>query len=797
MKLLTPHSYRIIILYLLFFIVPFYSIAQNHKLSKVEKKNYKLGVKYSKKGDYTQALNYFLEVYKSSPNNVDNLYFITITYNDGLEDYTNVYKYGNILLNVLNNKIENLDPRKNKKKYEKARDLIDEIELLVQVAKPKANITKNDISDDSIVSDKVTVVTEQGADDTSTEKTEINKNETQKEGKNYTAPTDIISNDKLNTLISEFSFINLRDNKGKDDIIESVIKEYESEKNKQTLTNRDYHKVLSKNTDSYLTFEKYNTNFLLSLKKSEHDLLQAVYQYNVSLFKKDSIGQVITALKGRNELLNREISSLNWYVDQFNNNTKDSSINDKHIGNRYSVIIGRYLIEKSLTDDDPKRLLYEIKGLLKENTNFLNPQIISVVMFINSYSDNKYLYLVTKTMDDGKVDNGYYKADSNLEVYSYQSSQFNNIFSGKKSSFNDLGLKDNEIKIIQGMSQMSNKKLDSSTIYTVFHFSNEDLRHFAEQRIHLLSDQIKKNQIIIDNLIETISDTLELCQDRFYRKKGDYESKFSEYKTYINYLVLEKEVDSKSPKEQYSIMADEIIDLAKDNLGNLPTKLNRVNTYTDTTTKPMQIKFVMDTVSLKPNINQYKILSLSKIKFDNSVDTYFALDIGFEINFSFHENISYNETISYDTVQPYGSKQNESGNNEKSDYNVVGSFKVLSIDSVPILQDPNNKKWKLLEDNPSSYTSYVLYEKEEGWRLPTYKELRPIISYLALNKNKLDQLGWANNGAIYLSSDFHYDNRNNKLFRGLKLTGSILQEQNVQEGDEVYLIVVEDTISKH
>jgi exoribonuclease II len=66
------------------------------------------------------------------------------------------------------------------------------------------------------------------------------------------------------------------------------------------------------------------------------------------------------------------------------------------------------------------------------------------------------------------------------------------------------------------------------------------------------------------------------------------------------------------------------------------------------------------------------------------------------------------------------------------------------------------------------------YEKEEGWRLPTFQELRNIMQYLANNPAFLQKAEWSNQNAIYISQEIRFDNRNNRLLKGILLTGNTI-----------------------
>jgi len=770
---------------------------QNVELSKSEKKVFKTGKKYLKQGEDTKAIASFLEVYKSASSNTDNLYFITITYNDRLEDYTNAYKYGNILLEVLDIELKNLNYEDDKREYTKTKDLIDEIELLVLVAKPKAKIAESEADDNSDI--------EQTSDEILKEQDgDLNKKSNTQNDSEIDLRSSSTTIDQNSSLFLGFNTIYSSVDNVKQEIVSSVTNEHNKIKGNSSLYQKKYSKVLNDNLNWQTSYTNSNLEYFENLKKCESELMSAIYEYNISLFQRDSIGQIIALLNNRNRSLNEELASLNWYLDQFNYADQDSLVKDEPFKLKERIFIGRYKY-MDLSDEKLDRILDDLILSVQENTDFSYPVINGVVSFLNSFHDDNYLYLICKITDTDESVSGksHFTDGGNLEVHSYQSGQLVNIKSSDKFSFFDLGLQENEIKIIQDMSKNVDKYLTDFYQYSRPNMSSSDLTFFAEKRLSIILEELKGIQTSIDNYKALINNSLNTYQYKYFSQKEDYESKINEYSSFVNYLVIHKERIEKSSLVQFSEMAGEIVDIAFNNLNTYQIKLSRIITYSDTSNRIMQIKFLRDTILLKPDLDQYKILTLSKLSFDDSNDTYFAIDMGFKLNYSFPDNVSINTTDTQGQIQandPYSNTYEDTygvtSDNSDEDDNYIpsgtGVPEIIIIDGLPVLTDQYGKRWKVLEDNPSSYTSYMMFQEEEGWRLPTYNELKSIILYVTSSKNKREQLGWADNGVIYLSGDSHYDNRNNELFKGIKLTGSSYQNQNVQGGAEVYLIVISE-----
>lgn len=227
---------------------------------------------------------------------------------------------------------------------------------------------------------------------------------------------------------------------------------------------------------------------------------------------------------------------------------------------------------------------------------------------------------------------------------------------------------------------------------------------------------------------------------------------------------------------------------------NLIVKINNNPSYNDTSNQTIQHKIILDTILLDTLITKSRIFTLQQYDSNNLNDSMANLDIN---NFEFHYNIFIDTTIidpsNYSLKQPIELSEMTQSNQDKEDIIMTPEkeiYKVSTISGTNMVIDQRHNKWKILEDNPSSYTSYVMYQEENGWRLPTYTELSSLFTNLLIDSTIINKLDWPVNNVIYISSDSHYDNRNNKLYRGIELNNTFYQETNVHSGDEVYLIVI-------
>jgi hypothetical protein len=99
-------------------------------------------------------------------------------------------------------------------------------------------------------------------------------------------------------------------------------------------------------------------------------------------------------------------------------------------------------------------------------------------------------------------------------------------------------------------------------------------------------------------------------------------------------------------------------------------------------------------------------------------------------------------------------------------------------------------KWKMLEDNPTSYSSYILFQSVEGWRLPTYKELEGILNDELKTAGNLSKMIGVNEKIDLISSEYSLGNRNNNIYKGYQITTTNISAIELESGDEVYILLL-------
>lgn len=98
--------------------------------------------------------------------------------------------------------------------------------------------------------------------------------------------------------------------------------------------------------------------------------------------------------------------------------------------------------------------------------------------------------------------------------------------------------------------------------------------------------------------------------------------------------------------------------------------------------------------------------------------------------------------------------------------------------------------WRLLEDNPTSYSVYVLFQTEPLWRLPTFDELEALLNEELKTSGNLLNILRGNKKIHLISSDYSLGNRNNNLYRGFLITHNEFSIADMEAGDEVHVILV-------
>ena len=783
LKLFHRRVVSTIVLAFLIILVPVSSYSQNQNLSKKIKKTFVKGKKHYKGNEYNLAIECFIKVHEANPTHIDNLYFLTKTYYYKLEDYPNAYQYGEELLKILHNDLEKLDPIDQKKKYNNKKDFVEDVELLVYFSNRESSFVENDTikevlnKEQDFIDDKSeSVVDEQvvlnGQVDS---QVEVNIVEPPVEDKRLIVPFEgfAIPNSKNNVKV---------------DIINAVTKQYNDTKRN---FGKSYNVVLQDDANIQSAINTYNTRYVEQLKINEANLFEAIYRYNRSLFQRDSVEQLAVSISKRNYLLFEEINSLDYSLSEISGDDQiSSSIDFDKKKTKQKVFIGRYKIEKSLKNSDTKRILNEVLWLVQTNTDFYNPKVNSFVTFINSFDDIKYSYFVTKVIDSGietnpSVSDGNY---NNLEVFEFESNHFVNIVSKERIESRSIGLKGDEYQLIQGMNQYAKNGNSLSEYDTSYCILKEKLKRNIEHQKSTLIEELRENRELLDSLSQVNMTTFHLNEYEMQIEK--YNSSINNVQSFANYLVINEELNSKTANEQYSDMTKEIVDLVFENFEGKCLRINKIRTFADTSSPVMQIKFMQDSITLIPSINRYKILSLSRVKFSDSDVSYFAIDLGFVMDYTIPDNMISNEAAV--TYNAHITSDDKTSDVVTPDYSqlFVGEYQVKTKEDLKFLVGQDEKEWKALIDNPSSYTSYMMFQEEEGWRLPTLSELKSIIAYLVSDKRKLDQLAWPKDGAVYLSSDSHFDKRNNEKYKAVKLSGSFFVDIEVEGGDEVFLIVI-------
>jgi tetratricopeptide (TPR) repeat protein len=122
--------------------------------------------------------------------------------------------------------------------------------------------------------------------------------------------------------------------------------------------------------------------------------------------------------------------------------------------------------------------------------------------------------------------------------------------------------------------------------------------------------------------------------------------------------------------------------------------------------------------------------------------------------------------------------------------NVAINDTVLQSEEVQPQVIIKTPKWKMLEDNPTSYSSYILFQSVEGWRLPTYKELEGILKNELKTVGNLSKMIGGNEKIDFISSEYSLGNRNNNIYKGFQITATNISAIELESGDEVYILLL-------
>jgi len=783
-----------IVILVLLLTIPISIFSQNSDLSKTEKKTFKQAEKMLKHGETKAALDLFLAIYRETPNNIDNLYKITEVYYDELSDYKNAYKYGKELLDVAK---KTISTNINSKEKNRINEIIQEIELLISVVKddinersPETTEEEKNISTDTIVT-KSNYESQDNESNTST----ISEEEPVHDFKDNTVTSDfVIQQANHNNMVTD-GFIPI--NQLKSDDYNFVIQTYREIKNEGKFKSNDFKELLSESENINDRFNSFLTNNLIELDNLRIKLIKSIYNYNNVQYCRDSSEKKILYLTNRNHSIQQEINLINKLIEVFSTHNKNiSNFNARKIPKTF---VGRFLITKSVDEKLMNKILIEIKNRIIKGSDINNSEINKIFSFIHSEEDNKYLYVVvsvTENTQSNNSDSAEINTLNNLEVFSFDGNRFINIVSGTTFILNESGLRENEqnmmMVFVNSTKEINNKESDfKDSLITPY---------YLKSRLNELNDELNRNNTEINTFNVNYDSIIDQYFLEYTNILNNYYNKIKSIKNYISFIEIKKEIETKTTKEQLINLVKFLTNMAISESNNLDMEVPKIITLLDTVDLIPQIKFYSNRLSLKPVLTKGKIMFLSKLTVNNQSSNYLVADVAFEVSYNEPNSESVINSVAlegeYDDVQESDisveSDNNGSNTITKSSSASNSMYSISKKENILIIKDKSNKKWKMLEDNPSSYISYTMYEKEEGWRLPTFQELRNIMQYLANNPAFLQKAEWSNQNAIYISQEIRFDNRNNRLLKGILLTGNTITTKEVQDGDEVYIIVISD-----
>ena len=793
-NLLTKRLIGVIVISIFLFLVP--QITFSQELSKEYKKILKNGKKHIKSKEYKLAIDCFLDVYYESPKNEDNLYLLTTVYYNDLGDYPNAYKYGKELFTILKNDIKDLDSEDDKKEIIRKKDLLDEIDLIVYFAKERSGISEANESDD------VGESAEEEPSDTEVNESDEIEEGTSEEIDEYQNDNSIIvvnnnietssptnKNQSIKLITAPFVGIAILDSENsKSEIVEKVSANYEKIKSKP---NRKFNDIISENAELQDKINQYEEQFYSQFFLEEQKLIVAIHKYNMALFYSDSVNQIVNTLIKRDSLFSDEALSLTRNKQQLSKKEQSLLSNKSDTSYQQKVFIGQCEIQNCTDKNNIKKIINEIISIVENNTKFCDPKSNASISFVNSINDIKYLNVVIKVASSNceKRETGFNQEMNNLKVFEYNTDCFINIINNEKISIDDFTFNSNEMEILNVMEQSIHNSVQNESIVTSIDLI-DSLQINIDKQINLIINKSTINQAKIDSIIEMNNNYLSTQEEIYNQQKAIYDSLISNVKFFSNYLIV-NEGGSNTAKGQYKEMASDIVDIVFDKYKDDYLRLDLIKPYIDSTNSIIQIKYSQNSVSLQPVISQYEIVSQSKIGFGDSDSTHFAIELGFVVDYLLQDSIDNTMKAEFVSERELVKEKDKTVATKES-LLPIGEYSISEKDSSFVLIDPDNRRWKSLEDNPSSYTSYLMFQKEEGWKLPTYQALKDIINYLKTNSPEAQKLDWLKDGVVYLSSDIELDKRHNERHKAIRYSKSSCSDISVESGDEVYLIVIKE-----
>lgn len=378
-----------------------------------------------------------------------------------------------------------------------------------------------------------------------------------------------------------------------------------------------------------------------------------------------------------------------------------------------------------------------------------------------------------------------------------------NIIDGNNDQTQVQGLKtEAESESMQSQSDVSENDMGKEGSEFVA-FTSGDPAAQKQQLTQAVSNEFYNKLAAINNL-DTINNTIDDCNGLIRNIEG-----------YNSQLLLFYAPNTKQPAEHFAEMAVSIFK-------NALAEINKGKSYwfTEEKLNPAYADSIFPNqyyaVDYSWHLSGFRILKTAMLKLDNK--SFLLLNIVFKT-----EGILMEDLI---TAQEEYMADSQSGNapeviiddyakeGEGSKEQPVGSEKGNIV--VPVITDrdelksedrmysiiengmysiykANNVQWKLLEDNPSSYTVYQLFQKEEAWSLPGIGQLKILIEGILSHNSKGDnillKLNWPHDEVVFISDEFEYDNRNNRIHQAILLDSDSYEIIGVQDGDEVYILV--------
>jgi len=279
--------------------------------------------------------------------------------------------------------------------------------------------------------------------------------------------------------------------------------------------------------------------------------------------------------------------------------------------------------------------------------------------------------------------------------------------------------------------------------------------------------------------------------EEIYWVKREYETSYASKPAYVNKLsVINANECNLSYDDQYKKMTGDCLGIVNE----LNENYSQTTIYKESITQNGPIRYNVYIQNYEPVIDSFMILSLGKYRSDDN-NTYTYLNLAFDISWDTVQSVGVQTDISDYTT--YSDISIESDQEEDQDQGSTENGQLATSQPAPAIGN-NMLEWKFIEENPSSYRSYLM-NQETGWRIPSREELKRIISKDS-NWSRLNQsiFGTASfpstidRRIIIVTNESTRNEYNKKVLYAIQVLDNQYntKEITVEEGKMVYVILI-------